>query len=157
MSRSLLLGLSLITRLFFHLFAYVADVSISDYDTSESALNRPETGLLCDFSRRWVKWDAVYFMHIAEHQYDYEQMHAFYPGFPLLARAVWKVARWLPGADSGPCLLYFSGIVINNIAYLGATLMLYHLTLNVLEDVAITRLVVILWLITPATPFFLGL
>ena len=33
-----------------------------------------------------LRWDALYFNHIGEHGYIYEQAHAFFPGIPVLAR-----------------------------------------------------------------------
>lgn len=37
-----------------------------------------------------LRWDALYFNHIGEHGYIYEQEHAFFPGIPLLARMLAK-------------------------------------------------------------------
>ncbi|TPX71165.1 hypothetical protein SpCBS45565_g01353 [Spizellomyces sp. 'palustris'] len=36
----------------------------------------------------FVRWDAVYFLKIAEAGYTYEQEFAFFPGLPLLMRAL---------------------------------------------------------------------
>ena len=60
------------------------------YDTSTSLLQatnghgRASTPILHAPARNLVRWDAVYFIHIAQHGYRFEQEWAFGPGFPLL-------------------------------------------------------------------------
>lgn len=45
-----------------------------------------------------LRWDALYFNHIGQHGYVYEQEHAFFPGIPLLARMLAKT-----GMSKGVC------------------------------------------------------
>lgn len=53
------------------------------YDSSgEIQLDTPSKHLLNVF----LRWDALYFLHIAEKGYVYEQETAFFPVMPLLAR-----------------------------------------------------------------------
>lgn len=53
------------------------------YDSSgEIQLDTPAKHLLNVF----LRWDALYFLHIAEEGYVYEQETAFFPVMPLLAK-----------------------------------------------------------------------
>ncbi|MFN8222899.1 MAG: mannosyltransferase family protein [Gaiellales bacterium] len=40
-----------------------------------------------------VQWDAVWFIHLAEHGYDSTQITAFFPGYPLLVAGLAEVTR----------------------------------------------------------------
>lgn len=41
----------------------------------------------------FAQWDSVWFLHIAEHGYDREETHAFFPLYPLVVRGVAEVLR----------------------------------------------------------------
>ena len=41
----------------------------------------------------FAQWDAVWFLHIAEHGYDREETTAFFPVYPLVVRGVSEVLR----------------------------------------------------------------
>ena len=41
----------------------------------------------------FAKWDAVWFVHIADHGYDSKQVTAFFPLYPLVVHAVSEVTR----------------------------------------------------------------
>jgi GPI mannosyltransferase 2 len=57
---------------------------ISDYDTSTNILKEGSVPI----ASRFIKWDAVYFAHIAQNGYECEQFHAFFPLLPWLVHAL---------------------------------------------------------------------
>jgi hypothetical protein len=68
----------------------IFDAWINDYDTSSDIALHPFQGasntvLTCPrFIRVFAKWDAVFFGQIAEHGYEFEKFHAFFPLLPFL-------------------------------------------------------------------------
>lgn len=57
---------------------------VTPYDTS----TRLAAGGVGPYAAAFANWDGVYFTQIATQGYDYEQVHAFFPLYPLLMRAL---------------------------------------------------------------------
>lgn len=67
------------------LLALLTALIVTPYDTSSRLeVVSGASSLLSAFAN----WDGVYFAHIARHGYDYEHVHAFFPLYPMLMRAL---------------------------------------------------------------------
>jgi hypothetical protein len=93
------------------------------------------------------RWDAAWFTRIAEHGYRADdESAAFFPGYPILVRAVDRV---LPIGVVGAALL------VSNVAFFVALLVLYALTSSEFSE-GIARRTVALLACFPASFFFLA-
>ncbi len=93
----------------------------------------------------WYKWDALWFVQIAQHGYSQQNASAaFFPGYPLLIRAVGYL-----------CFghLVIAAYVVSNAALLAALVVLYRLTCR--EHGAETARRAVLYLAIFPTAFFL--
>lgn len=81
------------------------------------------------------KWDSVYMNHISIHGHTYEQMLAFFPGFPYLVKNIVTLVSCLiinPQDDTSTLLLVqFVGCVLNAALFVLATLALHRLTAEI--------------------------
>lgn len=113
----------------------------------------PETvidTLLSGFRR----WDAVYFLHIAQYGYTYENCLAFFPLFPLTTRIVSSVldlglGRILNYSN----ILLISAFLLNQYLFVKTSVILYRLGVNVLRDEKLAYWAAILFCINPASIF----
>lgn len=92
----------------------------------------------------FVKWDAVYFVKIAECGYQFEDQLAFFPGFPLIVRILSRV--------SGVSINVIAQVV-PSVCYVGCAFVLYCLTLSVGYDRAFAVRTVKFWVISPISIF----
>jgi len=106
-----------ITRLGIALVAYVAAPLMVDSSVPPYHM-RPEQALLDVFGSRW---DTGFYLRIADQGYQYEGMRlpsvAFFPLLPLLIRGLTPLV--------GDAL--WAGLIIANLALLGATMLLHRL------------------------------
>jgi Mannosyltransferase (PIG-V) len=89
----------------------------------------------------WVRWDAAWYRDIAEHGYTNTPSHeqfqrdtAFFPLYPLLMRALHVI---IPD-------LYICGLLISNIAFLGALILIYRFTCARFDSGVAQRAIVLL-------------
>ncbi|KAL9550245.1 hypothetical protein MBANPS3_004811 [Mucor bainieri] len=81
----------------------------------------------------FLRWDALYFLHIAEKGYVYEQETAFFPVMPLLAKLLANtVFLPLQSLLGNRYTLLLSGVTVANVSFVLAAGALYKLTLAVL-------------------------
>ncbi|CAO3628517.1 unnamed protein product [Mucor fragilis] len=79
----------------------------------------------------FLRWDALYFLHIAEKGYVYEQETAFFPVMPLLAKLLANtVFLPLQGLLGNRYTLLLSGVTVANVSFVLAAGALYSTTKN---------------------------
>ena len=77
-----LVGLAVAYRVWLISVAYLTWIIVGEFDASVSL--SPTRSFLDLFAR----WDAVYFTHIAQEGYVYEQEYAFFPLFPMILNVI---------------------------------------------------------------------
>lgn len=80
---------AVITRVITISLALLTYYFLSSYDSSAEIQTRSSHNLLNAF----LRWDALYFLHIAEHGYVYEQETAFFPVMPLISRFLTNTSK----------------------------------------------------------------
>lgn len=103
------------------------------------------------------RWDAVYFIHIAEHGYTYENNLAFLPLFPLLvcgaANTVFLPLQYMLMYRN---TLLVAAVTVNLCCFLVSVRVLYRLSIAVLRDDVTAYRVTQLYCINPASVFFMA-
>ncbi|XP_027345366.1 GPI mannosyltransferase 2 isoform X2 [Abrus precatorius] len=144
--QSLVLKSAIYSRLLLLTLIILFRTILSPYDTSAPlnppCLSAPNTTLNSPLQNA-VVWDSVYFIRIAQCGYEYEQSFAFLPLLPLSSRA-------LSFLSQPPLLAY----VINNLAFILASLYFYKLSLTILNDPEIALRATVLFCFNPASIFY---
>lgn len=101
------------------------------------------------------RWDAQYFIHIAQYGYTYENCLAFYPFYPLSVRYFAYGLNSAIGTflNFHSCLL-LSATIINICLFLKSADILHQLSLRILKSECRAYKSVILYSINPASIFF---
>lgn len=136
----------------------------ADYDTSNhlnlhgdclsqtSLENQQPSPLL----HRLVVWDSVYFLRIARCGYEFEQTHAFFPGFPTVIRYVaLGIRRMWPLVDIQSSLS-LAGLLVSNLCYVVSIVLFHRVSLRVLGSESLTALATILYTVPPSSVFMTG-
>lgn len=93
----------------------------------------------------WERWDALWYLRIAAHGYSpHDGSAAFFPGYPLLVRAV----GWLAGGH-----LLLAAYLVSSVALVIALVTVYRLT-EYEFDTDLARRTVLLLCIFPTSFFF---
>ncbi|KAI8967814.1 GPI mannosyltransferase 2 [Mycotypha africana] len=119
-----------ITRLITIGLAIASYIFIGSYDSSaEIQLDSSRPHVLNVF----LRWDAMYFLHISEFGYIFEQETAFFPLMPLIARFIANTVFWpLQSILSYRYTLLLAGVTIANVCFVLAAGALYRLTIALL-------------------------
>jgi hypothetical protein len=92
------------------------------------------------------RWDARWFQHIAVHGYEQNEGAAFFPGYPLAIRVLLRIS---PLGPLGAALL------VSNISFLAALIVLYALTAREFDRETARRTVVLI-AVFPTSFFFMA-
>lgn len=150
------------SRVVIVLLQLVANHLIPDHDAgvfvSPNAKNVSDTSAdrVIEFTLSgFRRWDAEYFLHIAEHGYIYENSLAFYPLFPFVVRTTTEAFHFLlPEAQLRNQLLLIA-VILNVLFFILTAKILHRLTLKVFNrDVHFADATVLLFCVNPASVFF---
>jgi phosphatidylinositol glycan class V len=101
------------------------------------------------------RWDAIYFLHIAEHGYTYENTLAFFPLFPLLVRLIANTVLFpLQYCMSYASVLLVSAVLFNMVCFVLSAMTLFKLGQRVLGNYSLAYRATQLYCVNPASVFF---
>ncbi|KAJ1972214.1 ER membrane glycoprotein subunit of the GPI transamidase complex-like protein [Dimargaris xerosporica] len=103
----------------------------------------------------FVRWDAVYFVHLAEEgHYIFEQEHAFFPMLPLLIRFIALTVLYpLIGLIGFRLTIILAGVLVSNASFIASAAVLYRLGVDVLRDERLAYLAALCYCFTPSNIF----
>ncbi|KAF9887983.1 ER membrane glycoprotein subunit of the GPI transamidase complex-like protein [Aspergillus nanangensis] len=107
------------------LFAYQTP-NASDVGLQQSTSHPPPLPSLLKF----VRWDAIYYVHTAENGYVYEQEWAFGYGYSRILALLTSVLHRLGGLGGVPTIALVA-VVLSHVAHYLSVLALYRLSANV--------------------------
>ncbi|OBZ89106.1 GPI mannosyltransferase 2 [Choanephora cucurbitarum] len=107
------------------------------------------------FLTAFLRWDSLYFLHIADQGYVYEQETAFFPLLPYLARLATNTVFFpLQSVFGKRYTLLLSGVVFANASFILAAGTLYRLTLALMpKNKALASATAIAFCLSPPTMF----
>ncbi|KAJ5168349.1 GPI mannosyltransferase 2 [Penicillium canariense] len=143
------------------LFIAVAACPGPGYDTSTSLIPREGASPFASIHDslplplKFARWDAIYFLHIAEEGYVFEQEWAF--SYPRILGFFVSGIRW-SGGLGGPANTALVGMVLSHVAHYLSVLALYRLSANIFGHATPTQKLICvlsaaLHIISPAGAF----
>ncbi|KAL3841608.1 hypothetical protein ACJMK2_019725 [Sinanodonta woodiana] len=100
------------------------------------------------------RWDGIYFLHIAEHGYTYENCLAFFPLFPWFVWAVSNSILYpLQFLLNYSTVILLGAVMINYYLFIKSTILLFKLGMKVTENDTISYKAALLFCINPASIF----
>lgn len=154
------LRIALVSRILIIIGQFVFNHLIPDHDAGvfESPYDKTKVSFgdaLIEFLfGGFRRWDAQYYLHIAEHGYTYENTLAFYPLYPIFVNLLTHfVLTFVPGLSFRAGALV-SGILLNVLFFCLAAHLLVQLSRSVLKNEKLAITVGYLFCINPASVFF---
>ncbi|KAF9091508.1 hypothetical protein BGX23_005086 [Mortierella sp. AD031] len=148
---------ALISRLVIWAIAAVSHALIQDYDSALELILPIDTTtqqLFKSIFGVFLRWDAFYFVHIAEKGYIFEQAHAFFPLVPALSRLVANtILAPLSFALDYKQQLVLAGVIVANASFVAATIQLYRLSNELFGREQFAFLSAMLYVLTPSGIF----
>lgn len=154
---------ALVSRIFILLLQTVFNAIIPDHE-AKGVFKRPKSpsseasiidGLVDVLVGGLERWDAQYFLHIAENGYVYENSLAFFPGFPIALRFVSGCLNIVSCHHLGTkSLLLLASVFLNTFCFVKAADILFDLSVTVLKDDGLAYKAVLLFCVNPASIFF---
>ncbi|OWF35457.1 GPI mannosyltransferase 2-like [Mizuhopecten yessoensis] len=106
----------------------------------------------------FIRWDGIYFLHIAEHGYTYENCLAFFPLYPMLTRMLGNtVFLPLQVLLTYRSVLIISGFVLNQVLFVKTVMILYKVGQKVMNSDLLAYKAALLFCINPASIFMSAL
>lgn len=158
----LIIRLAILSRILIIALQAVSNLFIPDHDANVfiSPNSSPSHGSICHTIIDGIvggfrRWDAEYFLHIAEHGYTYENTLVFYPLFPFCVRYITYFTQIVSGIG---CefrdLSLLVAVLLNMVFFTKAAIVLYELTSEVFNNHRLSRIVTTLFCFNPASIFF---
>ncbi|XP_060079345.1 GPI mannosyltransferase 2-like [Ylistrum balloti] len=102
----------------------------------------------------FVRWDGVYFLHISQHGYTYENCLAFFPLYPMLVRFLGNsVFLPLQVLMTYRSVLIISALVLNYFLFVKTAVILYRFGRDILNNDLLAYKAALLFCINPASIF----
>ncbi|KAL4225387.1 hypothetical protein ACF0H5_016076 [Mactra antiquata] len=146
---------ALISRILIIFLQIIFNICIPDHNAV--AFNPPyhdDSSIITLLIGGFRRWDAVYFMHIAEFGYTYESALAFFPSFPLVIRLVSNTFLYpLTFICSYNSVLLISSCLTNMFLFVKNAENLYKLGKHVTKNDYLAYTGALLYCINPASVF----
>ena len=107
---------------------------------------------------QYSRWDAAYFLRIAQVGYEYEKNHAFQPGLPIAINILRFCSglSYLSGTEGIMTIetsYLIAGALVTNAAFILAAVALYDLSLEVIKNERMAYISCLLFCYNPASIF----
>eukprot|EP00051_Salpingoeca_urceolata_P020367 m.304491 g.304491 ORF g.304491 m.304491 type:complete len:446 (+) comp19604_c1_seq3:1647-2984(+) len=147
------LVVAVLSRLAVLVLSAVFHAAFDSYDTSSTVPQPTRTQQLFG---GLAHWDGVFMLEIATNGYAYEQFLAFFPLYPLMLRVVSAtvVSPVVGAAAVSPSSILVAALLVSNVAFVLAAVVLYNLTYSVTGHKALAEAAALWFCINPASVFF---
>lgn len=160
--RQKILWFAFSTRIFVIFLQAISNIVIPDHDANvftspaDPTLRKSYADAVVDNVLGGMKrWDAQYFIHIAQYGYTYENCLAFFPLFPLIVRYVAYGLNSMFGSFLNfHSMLLIAAALVNLVMFIKSADVLHRLSLRVLRSECRAYKSVILYCVNPASIFF---
>lgn len=161
MIRASVNGLAIVSRLVIIGLQFVANHLIQDHQAgvfvspkSLDAYQSKHDWLVEAALGGFRRWDAHYFLHVAEYGYTYENTLAFFPLYPLCLRIIGQLVHVVLPVFSLRATLLIVAVSLNVFLFVKAAEALYELSKLVFRDRIRAKIAVAFFCINPASIFF---